>query len=270
MHNSTLFGLKQASKINVIYDTESKTVSKANGIDIDAAKINISEEISFSIPTFIIVNGIPLFPSKYEFINKGKVVYGSKHPPLQTIYIDDKNPLTERLKTKENTITLLDLEENDINRKRTPSQNQIMGESAKQHAQKLINNGLLIVPSDLSCPVDWHWCHLISFRMLPTEKAQKKNNLFCGTSACNGHMANIEAAVKRFIYEYKRPLGLEVCVTTHQNTLVAKKVRYRVYDGKGSKRLHSEYFDALTNTKSDALDFFSIYERLENAFNNTN
>lgn len=267
MYNPTLFGLKQASKINVIYDAESKTVSKANGIEIGTARIYISEEKSFSIPTYIIVNGTPLFPSKYEFINKGEVVYGSKHPPVQTIYIDDKNPLSERLKTKENTIKLIDLEDNDVNRKRSPSQNQIMGESAKQHAQKLIDSGLLIVPTNLSCPVDWHWCHLISFRMLTTEKAQKKNNLFCGTSACNGHMANIEAAVKRFIYEYKRPLGLEVCVSTYQNTLVAKKVRYRVYDGKGTRKLHSEYFDALTTTKSDALDFFSIYERLEKTFN---
>jgi hypothetical protein len=263
MRNFTLYGLKEGSKINLIYDAQKKEVTKANGCDLNTDIIEISEEISFSIPTHISINGIPFFPTKYEFINSGEIIYSSINPPKENIFLDDDNFLNLRAKTKLNTIALNDLNIYDINgRKRLPQQNQIMKESAREHAQKLIDKGILKIPEEIASKIQWHWCHMVSFRMLPTEKAQKRNNLFCGTSACNGHMTNIEAAVKRFIKEFKRPLGLEVTVTTYKDSLVAKRIRYRVYDKKGSKISHSEYFDALTDTKTDVLDFFTVYDRL--------
>jgi hypothetical protein len=140
-----------------------------------------------------------------------------------------------------------------------------MAESAKMHAQKLIDNGIL--RSSLNSQMNWHWCHLVAFSMLPEVKAQKKNNLVCGTAACNGHMANIEAALKKFIYTYKRPLGLEVTATTYVKTSLALRIRYRIHDNKGSQMSHSEYFDPLSLLKSDTLDFFNIYDRLVNKFN---
>ncbi|MES2238942.1 MAG: hypothetical protein V4497_01655 [Bacteroidota bacterium] len=268
MRNFTLYGMKEASKVNLTYNTEKKEITQINGCNLITDTIEISEEKSFSIPTHISINGIPFFPTKYEFINNGDVIYSSTSPPIDKIIIIDNNILSERSKVKQNTITFSDITLNDVNgRKRFPSQNQIMKESAKMHAQKLIDKGTLQIASEIEFKIQWHWCHLISFRMLPTEKAQKKNNLFCATSACNGHMTNIESAVKNFIKEFKRPLGLEVTVTTYHDSLVAKRVRYRIYDKKGSKACHTEYFDALTSTKTDVLDYFSIYDRLIKNFN---
>tara|TARA_R110000868_G_scaffold163179_1_gene395316 strand:+ start:865 stop:1674 length:810 start_codon:yes stop_codon:yes gene_type:complete len=267
MKNFTLYGLKKGSKINLTYDAKTKEVTKVNGFDLQTDIIEIAEEISFSIPNHISINGIPFFPTKYEFINSGEVIYSSITPPTENIFLDDDNFINLRAKTKLNTIALNDLILYDINgRKRIPQQNQIMKESAKEHAQKLIDSGILKIPKEVASKIQWHWCHMISFRMLATEKAQKNNNLFCGTSACNGHMTNIEAAIKRFIKEFKRPLGLEVTVSTYKDSLVAKRIRYRIYDKKGSKVSHSEYFDALTDTKTDVLDFFTIYDRLVENF----
>lgn len=266
MRNPTLYGLKQKSDINITYNAGTKTIIKTNGCNVDTDYIDISEEICFSIPSHISINGIPIFPSKYEFINVGEVIYSKSQPPKLDIKLTDSNVFSERAKMKQNTITIDSLKLTDLNRKRTPSQLQVMKESATNHSLKLIEEGVLIIPDKIKSNVSWHWCHLISFRMLPTEKAQKKNNLFCGTAACNGHMTNIEAAVKRFIYEFKRPLSLEVTVTTYRDTEVARRIRYSVYDKKGSKELHCEYFDALTTSKTDVLDYESIYNRMLKSF----
>lgn len=267
MSKFNLFGLKQYSKINLTYDVEKKAVTESTGCDVNKDLIEVSDELSFNLPTYIAVNAIPLYPSKYEIINTGKIIYSSFSAPNFSITIDDDSPFNEWSKVKQNTIGLNDLSLYNVNgRKRHFSQQQVMKESANAHAQKLIDAGILKVPSELAPTIQWHWCHLVAFRMLDSEKAQKKNNLFCGTSACNGHMTNIESAVKRFIYEFKRPLGLEVTVTMYKDSFVARRVRYRVYDKKGSQLCHTEYFDALTDIKTDTLDHFTIYNRLVDAF----
>ena len=79
-------------------------------------------------------------------------------------------------------------------------------------------------------------------------------------------MYNIESAVKRFIYEFKRPLGLEVTATTYVNIDLATVIRYNVFDKKGSRMSYTECFDALTDTKTDTLDHFSIYNKLISEF----
>jgi hypothetical protein len=165
----------------------------------------------------------------------------------------------ERAKVRMYTVKPADLFKYDRLRKRTPSQKVVMGESAREHVQGLIDSGNLIIPDDVQ--VTWHWCHLIAFSMLPTEKAQQKRNLVCATAACNGHMANVEAAVKMFIYETERSLGLEVTATHVGGLHVAKRIRYRVYERR-SGMLFTEYFDALTGVLSDYGDFETIYARL--------
>jgi len=268
METFTLYGLKSFSKINVVYDIDKKSISETTGCDLIKDLIEISDELAFTIPTHISVNGTPLFPTKYEIINTGKVIYASFSRPDLRINLDDDNIFHEWSKTKENTITINDLQLYDVTgRKRHLSQNQVMGESANFHAQKLIDAGILKIPKDIQSSLQWHWCHLVAFRMLPSKKAQTKRNLFCGTSACNGHMTNIETALKRFIYEFKRPLGLIVTVTMHKGSFVARRLSYRVYDKKGSLDCHTEYFDPLTTTKTDTLDYFTIYNRLVDKFN---
>jgi hypothetical protein len=139
-----------------------------------------------------------------------------------------------------------------------------MKESARTHAERLINSSILMV--DKNTNIEWHWCHLVSFRMLPTEKAQTKRNIVCGTAACNGHMTNIETAVKRFIYEFKRPLGIQVDAEIYFNSHFAQKIAYRVHDKKGSMISHTEYFDALTDVKTDVFDHEAIFARMKKTF----
>jgi len=148
-------------------------------------------------------------------------------------------------------------------RPRLPSQSQIMGESAAAHAQRLIDEGLLFVPHD--SVVQWHWCHLVAFTMLPSNRAQVKRNLIVGSAACNGHMANIEAAVKLFIYETRRPVSLEVTATIIANTHLGSRIRYRMLEPR-SQTLFTDYFDALTEIRSDYADFENIHAKLMTDF----
>lgn len=264
--NDTLFGLKRKSQISISYDIAKREIVSVNGINSNESISFVSEELGFNLPLYISIDGVPYFPSKYEFISEGIIVYSSTQSPARCQYeLTDTNFLNERAKIKQNTICHSDLIEYDVpGRKRSVSQNKIMGESANDHAKRLIDNGILVALDDSL--TDWHWCHLIAYSMLPYEKAQRKNNLVCATSACNGHMANIEAALKMFIYTYRRPLGLEVTATTYQNSHLAIRIRYSVWDKKGSGRLHNEYFDALTTIKSDVNDFYAIYDRLIKEF----
>lgn len=265
---NTLFGLKKDSKVKLIYSLKEEKVVRYEGIEEDNPTIEISDHMVFSMPMCITVNGIPFFPSKYEILTNGQIIYASKTVPRERIRITDDNFLNERAKVKRNTISFQDLVTNNkIDRMRTPSQNNVMGESASEHVQSLIRDGILVLENQDQ--ISWHWCHLVAFSMLPTEKAQKSPNLVCATAACNGHMANIEAAVKKFIYEFKRPLSLEVTATKYLNTHVALKIRYRIYDKNGSGLSHIEYFDALTDVKTDIADFETIYQRLLKNFEET-
>lgn len=144
-------------------------------------------------------------------------------------------------------------------RPRKPTQIQVMGESARDHVQALVDQELLTVPDDVN--VQWHWCHLVAFTMLPSKRAQAQRNLVVGTAACNGHMANIEAAVKLFIYETKRTVSLEITATHLADSHLASRIRYQVYEQK-SQMLFREYFDVLTAVKSDYADFEKVYEKL--------
>jgi hypothetical protein len=148
-------------------------------------------------------------------------------------------------------------------RPRLPCQNDVMGQSAKNHAHDLIVAGRLFVPSDAQ--IQWHWCHLVAFTMLPTKRAQVKRNLFACTSACNGHMANIEYSVKRLITETKKALSVEVTVSVLEETHIGHRIRYEVSDTK-SGLFHREYFDALTEVRSDVADLQQIYEKLRSAY----
>lgn len=260
----TLYGLKNNAKIKINYNPETKKVEGFEGIDEENPEFYICEDKAFSLPYFIEHNNIPFYPSKYEFINDGIVVYSSLVSPLPRITFSNTDLFSEQAITQNRTIKLDDLSQYDKKRIRYPSQNNVMGESAQKHIQQSIDSGEVIIENLV--PVCWHWCHLVAFSMLPTSKAQIKRNLVCGTAACNGHMANIEAAVKKFIYTYKRPLSLEVTATVLQNTHIARRIRYRIYDGKGSKMCHSEYYDALTDIKTDASEQDNIYNRLINSF----
>jgi hypothetical protein len=261
-----LYGLRRSSALSLTFNIESWKVVDAVGCDINKDTIEISEEKAFTIPVYIVVNGAPVFPTKYEMINTGNIIYSSTTPASLDIQFVRNDFLGERAKVKMNTIKLKDLEVFDVRgRKRTPSQNNVMGMSAQEHVNDIEKKGLLKIGVDKST-VAWHWCHLVSFSMLANDKAQAKRNLVCGTSALNGQMASIEWAVKEFIREFKRPLGLEVTATTYAGTEIAKRIRYLIFDKRGSQLSHKEYFDALTHIKSDANDHFAIYERMRNLF----
>jgi len=267
--NKTLFGLRTNKEIKIKYNVESENVSVIEGIDnVDPDDIYVSQRKGFNLPLYISISGVPYYPSKYEFL-KGDVYYHSRLPPFFQIKINDKNDFLDyRAKEMKARISPKMLEEFDKSQKkrpRVPSQIEVMGESARDHVSSLIDRELVTVPDDVN--VQWHWCHLVAFTMLPTNRAQAKRNLVVGTAACNGHMANIEAAVKSFVYESGRTVSLEVTATHLADTQLAKRIRYRVWEPK-SGALYTEYFDALTAVKSDYADFEKIYEKLMNEYNN--
>lgn len=261
-----LYGLRTNTTIKIRYNVESNKITEIIGLsNIDPDKIEISELLGFNIPQFISVLGIPYYPSKYEF-SQGDIWYHSHQPPIYQIHIPNRSLLGERAKIMNARITPAQLSEYDKPcslRPRQPNQASVMGESASNHVKKLIDKGILVVPEQ--SVVVWHWCHLIAFTMLPSNRAQTKRNLFVGSHACNGHMANIETAVKAFIFETKRPVSLEVTVTTAQESQLGLRIRYQIYEQK-SQTLHREYFDALTETLSDYADYEIIYKKLMEKF----
>lgn len=262
MRNPTLFGLKTNSSIRIRYNVEQDAVVETVGLDhANQDDIEISELKGFNLPQHISVAGVPYYPSKYEF-STGDIWYHARRPPAFQIQVKGVGMLDERAKVMNARITPEMLNEFDKPTKirpRSPNQRQVMGESAAEHAQMLIEKGTLVVPPD--SPAQWHWCHLVAFTMLPTHRAQARRNLIVGTAACNGHMANIEAAVKMFIYETHRAVSLEVTATIIADTHLGRRIRYQIVEPK-SNFLYREYFDALTDVKTDNADFENIYEKL--------
>lgn len=261
--NKTLFGLRTVNDIKIKYNVGKMKIENIEGIDVLDDEVECSETKTFNVPSYISINGIPYFPTKYEFFNSEHIYYTSKAPPHVNVRIKNDDLFNERAKIQRYTIDLKKLILYNKKRQRVPSQKTIMGESANQHAQRLIDQGILIISPGVK--IQWHWGHLLAFSMLPTERAQKKGNLFCCTSACNGHMANIEQAVKLFVYEHKRPLSLELTATYLGNTHLARRVRYRVYEKKSGMCI-SEYFEALTDVFSDYADYEVIYNKLNESY----
>jgi hypothetical protein len=262
----TLYGLKSDSEIKIKFNLKEYKVSEIQGSSCSIEEAEISESQMFSMPTFISLNGIPYYPTKYEILTDVDVSYSSSSMPNFNISLNyGDNPLRLRARVKRYTITKKGIEQFDVpKRPRKPNQNQVMGCSASDHVKELEAKGILV--NKATEPVSWHWCHLIGFSMFETEKAQKKGNLVCGTAACNGHMTNIETAVKMFVRKYNRPLGLEVTAEYVMDTHVALRIRYRIFDKKGSLMSFSEYYDALTTVKTDTSDYESIYKRMIKEF----
>jgi hypothetical protein len=94
---------------------------------------------------------------------------------------------------------------------------------------------------------------LLAFSFLPANRAQTKQNLISGTSAFNGQMASIEAAVRTFVYQFRRPLGLKVTATCFADTNFGLRLRYQVFD-KLSGESHTEYFDPYGAAQGDYSD----------------
>lgn len=265
--NRTLYGLRTAKDVRVGYDASAKAVVEVIGLEgIGPEDIDVAESTAFNLPQFLAADGLLYFPSRYEF-SEGLVWYHARQPPAQRLQLHlPYGLLSERAKIVRAKITPTMLEEFDLParlRPRRPRQFEVMGESARDHAQRLVATGQLIVPHDSQ--VQWHWCHLVAFSMLPTHRAQVKRNLFAGTAACNGHMANIEYAVKRLIRETQRPMSIEVTVTVLADTHIGRRIRYAVYEPR-SMMLHREYFDALTETRSDVSDLDLTYEKLRASY----
>lgn len=260
--NKTLYGLRTNTHIKILYNTDKEEIVHIEGIeDLDPDEIEIPENKAFNIPYAIFIAGIPYYPSRYQFF-RGNIYYHSRRLPAFNIKAKDQAMLGYRAKIMKARITPDMLDEHDKPakyRKRTPSAFSIMGGSAKDQALSLIDKGILFVSPD--SPVEWHWCHLVAFSMLPTHRAQVKRNLVVGSSACNGHMANIEAATKLFIYETKRPVSFEITAQIIADTDLATNIRYQISEPK-SRMLYRDYFDPLTDTLSDYSDFENIYGKI--------
>lgn len=258
--NPTLYGLRTNATVRVYYNPDTHQIERVEGADEENDDIEIAEDSVLGIPAFIAVADVPLFPSAYEMGLTGAVVYHALRPPRERIHVErDSMGLNERAKIQQYTVDLRKLTEFDKKRSRTPNQRQVMGESAREHAQRLIDRGRVRV--DRGTPVTWHWCHLLAFSFLPTHRAQTKRNLICGTAAFNGQMANAEAAIKAYVYEFGRPLALEVTAAHLADSHFGLRFRYRIHDRK-SGETHTEYYDPYTDVLGDFADLKVVYDRL--------
>lgn len=256
----SLGGLRKRRELRVAYSPELEVVTRVEGVDVQPRDVIISQERGFNLPLWVKVEDVPLFPTTYESIGKGEVLYHSPEAPLYQISVPNHHALSERTKEMPVTLTAKKLEElGDYRlRKRLPTQASVMGETAQNHAKKLIAAGRLVC--DINT-VSWHWCHLIAFSLLPTQRAQTKRNLFCGTAAANGQMANIETAVRAWVFETKKPLGVEITCSYLADSHLGLRLRYRLYNRR-SGGLHSEYYDPLSLQHSEFDDLDAVYDRM--------
>jgi len=257
----SLGGLRKRRQIRVSYSPASNTVTRVEGLAISPEDVEISSELGFNLPLYVRVEGLPLFPTSYESIGTGEIIYHAPFPPLPQFHVPERsNPLSERAKVMRVTLTIQKLEELGAysSRKRLPTQLAVMGESAQDHAQKLTGAGRLVRKSGNAT---WHWCHLIAFSMLPAQRAQSKQNLFCGTSAANGQMANIETCVRAWVSENKKPLGIEVTCSYLADSHLGLRLRYRLHNRK-SDMSHTEYYDPLSVQQSEYDDLDAAFDRM--------
>jgi hypothetical protein len=77
----------------------------------------------------------------------------------------------------------------------------------------------------------------------------------------------MEAAVKTFVYQFRRPLSLEITATCLADTDFGLRLRYRIFD-KFSGESHTEYFDPSEAAQGDYSDVGVLYERLVERFDN--
>ncbi|MCW9133894.1 hypothetical protein OF830_23975 [Bacillus paramycoides] len=221
-----------------------------------------SKEMQFNIPRCIFVEGIPFFPSKYEIVRNDTVYYYNSSAPISNVIPipNEKFLFDEGCKEVEYTINSQDLKKYESSfRKRTPSQIEVMGESAVKHLH--LNSDKFTTTMPIS-NMQWHWCHLIAFSMLPTEQAQTSNNLVCGSDAFNGQMMNMEKAVKEFIHKHQMDLKLTITALTIPDTHIAKRLRYRI-QCEETGRSHSEYYNAFTLSTADIVEKTVLFNNLE-------
>jgi hypothetical protein len=261
--NRTLFGLRTNANVVARYDPNQKRIESVSSIDINPAEIEVADMLAFNIPAYVRVAGVPLFPSTYEIAPIGIVSYHSHRPPREYVQLAQEHDLNECTKELKYTVDLKKLAEFDRRRQRYPTSRSVMGGSASEYVEQLINDGLVLLKSETT--LAWHWCHLLAFSLLPARRAQTKRNLICGTSAFNGQMASMEAAVKTFVYELTRPLALEITATCLANTHFGLRLRYRIFD-RYSGESHTEYFDPFGAAQGDYSDYPALYDRLLERF----
>ena len=257
--NRTLFGLRTNANLVVRYNSYQNRIETVEGVNVDVSDIEPAESLVFNIPAYIAVASIPLFPSTYEIAAHGVVSYHSLQPPRDGARLSQRHDLNEWTIELSYSVDRKKLAVFDRRRWRYPAARTVMGESATAHAQQLIDAGVLMLSPGTA--VAWHWCHLIAFSFLPTKRAQAKRNLICGTSAFNGQMASIEAGVKMFVYQFDRPLSLEVTATCLANTHFGLRLRYRISD-RYSGESHAEYCDPYGAAQGDYSDCAVVYEKL--------
>jgi hypothetical protein len=261
--NRTLFGLRTNTDLVVRYSVREKRIESVSGVDIDQTHIEPVEELAFNVPIYIAVAGVPLFPSTYE-IASGVLSYHAHRPPREYVQLAQQHDLNERTKEVRYTVDYKKLTDlNRGNRKRCPAAHTVMRSSASAYVQELIDRGRLILRSETK--LAWHWCHLLAFSFLPASRAQNKRNLICGTSAFNGQMASIEAAVKTFVFQFGRSLSLEITATCLADTHFGLRLRYRIFDKYSGESL-AEYFDPYGAAPGDYSDCGVVYERLVERF----
>lgn len=265
------FGLRSAMKPNdppfrvdravkVRYDATTRKVVDVEGVVDWRDAVELVEHPGVNIPAFVAIHGRPYYPPGYQFINRGPVYYYADAPPRSEIKIlRSKHGIDERAKRVVRLVTPEELRKYE-SRMVEVRNRDTMGESAQQHAMRLVRQGRIVLAAEAE--PKWQWCHLIALSMLPLDLAQRRENLVCGTTQFNMQMWSLESAVQEFVRRYRKCLELEVQADHWEDTHFAFRLRYCVTDPKTMVTFKC-YFDADVSTAPDFAEEVLMFERLE-------
>lgn len=141
------------------------------------------------------------------------------------------------IKMQQMTVTATQLNATQAeNHKRVPSQNQVKGQSAKEHAaEKKINIQNF----------KWEWLHLVA-NMIAGKKSQTDDNLVGGSNHSNTDMMIVENNMKYLAKHYPQGFDIEVSAMMIDDTDVAAKINYNIKTADFSLPFE---FDALVESK---------------------
>jgi hypothetical protein len=247
--NLTLYGLQTMPTEWLEYDTKTQDVVYRNDKNVKKTVVVNNNNNNNNRPASLTVDGKVYYPMTLKHTgleSSGKILY----------YLGESKPDFKAKKEAQQSATKLSISDANVKQisdritadnvrlwepitTRSMSQRSVMGNvSAADEAATLgMTEG------------NWQWCHLIAHSMGTLGNPQVPRNLVAGTAACNGAMAHLEMAIKKFVKSTS--MDLRVTVTAHliPPTHVASSIKYEVENLSGQKEAVF-HFEPLNPNKS--------------------
>lgn len=234
----------------------------------DLTTIDICQTNFFNMPRYVVVDGIPRFPLSYGF-KRGDAWYLSRNPPQIEIEVSGfERAYGETSKRLESRIAPRKTKRQQpfaYNHMQQSKHSQVMGKTAKEYAQQLIEKRHLAVPSNWT--ENWCWCSMKIRGLSNGIQSIFSRNIVMTTEACYSQIEMFTAVCHRFADETRHPLVIEVFATVFPTTCLADKIRLRLWEPK-SDTLFTEYVSARTTTFANALDADILFDNLMTEYKN--